>query len=177
MNKISKSILSLFILASLLSAESSAQAQKFSTNRRGIQLIGYRRCQGGSGDSRTIWYSTKEEVVIGRRLYSAIGRLSEFRRDTIYPIICPLAEVGEPPRFKTLTLSMGFSNSDQGQIQVTVYKDGNRIDSILVGNGEPVNFQADIAGGRDIAIEFSCGITSRSGWCGSNFYFFDASVK
>jgi hypothetical protein len=174
MNKISRLILSFFILTSLLSVESYAQSQKFSVNKRGIQLAGYRRCINARISG------LQKEVHIGYKIYNAIGQFGYFRRDESPRVICRLAESGETPRFKTLTLSMGFSDywlKNSGKVKVTVYKDGNRINSIVVEDGEPINLVSDIAGGRDIAIEFSCIEINPNGWCGENLYFFDTSVK
>jgi hypothetical protein len=155
---------------------------------RPVSLITYDSCQP------RIWRSVPEssqDIPIGRNLYQAVG---VYRRAFLSSsgsgqyTLCRLAQPGETPRFKTLTLSMGYTNSDTriqyGTVLVTVYKNGNEIGSVSVSPGSPKIWSVDISDTETLGLDFQCiqpdtlSNGSESNSCRTeHLYFFEATVQ
>jgi hypothetical protein len=165
---------------------------------RPVSLTKLRACQSVRGPR---WFSvsrSNNEIPIELRLYRAVAGIvtngTQLYSNVPAQIICKLAEPGEAPRFRTLNLSLGHSDRDKrqgGTIRVSVYSNGNFIDSRTINFGPPLIWTVNITGTEDLALKFECVEPSRALWnpneylrqsggqtyCATTLFFFDDTLR
>jgi hypothetical protein len=145
-----------------------------------ISSLGEIKCRGvqDSGFYRAI----NEEIPIRREIFRAIGIIATYakwiRKNEPVELICQIAALNQTPRFKTLTLSFGFSddhnNANGATVRLSIYKDGNFYGSQSVSKGDKLRWPVDVKNTRNLAIEAECISTRReSGSCPALYFFED----
>jgi hypothetical protein len=159
-----------FGILSLVSLTTIAHPGLSQNRPPGTASLGEMSCQrtGGSGG-----YTVRNaDVVIGRqtlRIVAYMGAntgLLELTTPKIDPdnpteVVCRLAGSTERPRFRTLTLSFGFADTDDSAdppatVRLSIYRDGEFYDSQTVTRGQPIRWPIDVTNTRSIALEATC---------------------
>lgn len=173
-----------FILATtFILTGSSTLAQPTGTTAGTAELLNFKGCRRVErpGQPWGRWERRGSEIVMSRQLYSAVGYLNgNLVSGRTIEMICRLADRGQLPRFKTLLLSFGFSDTDwyTGEIQISVFSNGNYLNSTTVASGlsAPLPWAISIPDGTNfLAFEFKCLRSSKSE-C-PTLYFFDDRLQ
>jgi hypothetical protein len=151
-----KSISVVLTVAVITLATDLVQAQR--QRPRGAGSLGEMNCQ----KIREGYYTAiSQDIPIGFEIFRAVAYLGDSR--WIYDkspvqVACRLAEPGEKPRFKTLTLAFGLpDNLSKGAlVRLSIYKDGNFFEYRDVTSGEKLLWPINVTNVRSIALEGEC---------------------
>lgn len=173
----------------LLFSPISLEAQSRSGRRqpRQVSLVDM-KCQKYSGAYN--YQPANIDVPIGRQVLRAVGWIGEMswgkpllntnsQEAGTSGISCRLAKPNESPRFRTLTLTFGFSDNrpngtDGRKAEFRIYKDGKPYTSEIIESGDPIRLPIDITNTRSLAFESEC--ERRPGhvlYCPAIFFFED----
>lgn len=157
-----KSLSVVLTVAVLTLATDLVQAQR----RRppGTASLGEMNCQGINGGTYEV---INQDIPIGLEIFRAVAYFgnrpqSSIGKGRLEQVACRLAEPGQKPRFKTLTLGFGFSDNssksyDNGAlVRLTIYKDGNFADYRDVTFGQKLLLPINVTNVRSIALEGEC---------------------
>jgi hypothetical protein len=138
-------------------------------------------CQKVSGGA---YDAINKDVSVGLEIFRSIAVFRTTLWNTILgtgQVVCRLAQTKEKPKYKTLTLAFGMNDQDasnESQIRLSLYKDGNAYGYKDVIKGEKSLWQVDITGTRSLALEAECirPVTNATGNC-PQIYFFEDTLK
>ncbi len=161
MMKFSQSIAGLITATVLLSSAASVDAQN---NTRSVGSLATMSCQT-IGDAR--YETINTDFPIARQIFRGIARLSNRPRRFISgkrdapQVVCRLAEAGQRPRYKTLSLAFGIADNNQHShnstlLRLSIYRDGNFYKYQDILRGQPIQLPIDVTNVRSIALEAEC---------------------
>ncbi|MEO1374674.1 MAG: hypothetical protein AAFW70_10210 [Cyanobacteria bacterium J06635_10] len=177
--KISQVIFGLIAFAVTLSGNQLVEAQ---SRPPGVFSLGEMGCREIEGNR---YSSINKDIPIGFEIYRAVGVFghdigSYFRKDTsTRKTACRLASNGEKPKFKTLTLAVGFDDSNRfskGSLaRLSIYKDGKPKGYIDISKGKKSLVTIDVQNTRSIGLELKClrGSSNRNYVCPAVYFFED----
>ncbi|WP_172191885.1 hypothetical protein [Microcoleus asticus] len=130
----------------------------------GTASLGEMNCKGINGGGYEV---INEDIPIGLEIFRAVayfGNRAHFSigKGWLEQVACRLAEPGQKPRFKTLTLGFGFSDKSNKSsyngalVRLTIYKDGNFADYRDVTFGQKLVWPINVTNVRSIALEADC---------------------
>jgi hypothetical protein len=162
LTKMQRLISGFLTVAVLALATDLVQAQR----RRppGTASLGEMNCKGINASTYKV---INEDIPIGLEIFRAVayfgnGPHFSIGKSRLEQVVCRLAEPGQKPRFKTLTLGFGFSDNsnksyDNGAlVRLTIYKDGNFADYKDVTFGQKQVWPINVTNVRSIALEAEC---------------------
>jgi hypothetical protein len=147
--------------------------------RSGVISLGELGCKEIEG--RGGYSPINEDVSLGFELFRAVGFFgggdrSIASRGKESKVACRLAGPGENPRFKTLTLSIGFPENHylaQGSLtRLSIYKDGQFYEYRDLAMGQKVLWVIDVTNTRTLGLHGECIRESPRGKC-TGIYFFE----
>ncbi|OCQ91668.1 hypothetical protein BCD67_09170 [Oscillatoriales cyanobacterium USR001] len=168
-----KSISVVLTVAVLTLATDLVQAQR---RRPGTASLGEMNCQQIKGG---VYDVINEDIPIGLEIYRAVAYLGNARwmyESRPVQVACRLAEPGQKPKFKTLTLAFGLpdSLSKGALVRLSIYKDGNFAGYKDVTAGEKLLWPINVTNVRSIALEGECKRPSeRSSECPALYFYQD----
>lgn len=113
------------------------------------------------------------DITIGFEVFRAVGELYVygatghrfFIKDRPIQTSCRLAENGEIPKYKTLTLALGLDSGNSyvsgSTVRLSVYTDGNLYGYQDISNGDKILWDVDIDNVRSLGLELRCLRASR----------------
>jgi hypothetical protein len=158
--KISKVIFGLIAFAVTFSGNQLVEAQSRPPGVFSLGEMGCRKIEGRQ------YSSINKDIPIGFEIYRAVGVFGHdssdsFRRDRpTRKTACRLASNGEKPKFKTLTLAVGFDDSNSlskgSLVRLSIYKDGKPERYIDISKGKKSLVTIDVQNTRSIGLELKC---------------------
>lgn len=170
-----KSISIVLAVTALTLATDLVQAQR---RRPGTSSLGEMKCQQIQEGN---YYTVNEDIPIGFEIYRAVAYLGRWNgnfitQKTSIQVACRLAEAGQKPKFRTLTLAFGLPDNHyraQGSlIRLSIYKDGNFFEYRDVTLGQKLVWPINITNVRSIALEAECK-RGRSEICPALYFYQD----
>lgn len=158
--KISKVIFGLIAFAVTLSGNQLVEAQSRPPGVFSLGEMGCRKIEGRQ------YSSINKDIPIGFEIYRAVGVFGHDNGDyfsknrSTRKTACRLASNGEKPKFKTLTLAVGFDDSNRyskGSLaRLSIYKDGKPKGYIDISKGKKSLVTIDVQNTRSIGLELKC---------------------
>jgi len=150
-----------FVLLSPISLEAQSRSGRRQPSQ--VSLVDM-KCQKYSGEYN--YQPANIDVPIGRQVFRAIGWIGELSNFGGTPIMgpgisgiaCRLAKSDESPRFRTLTLTFGFSDrwDIERKAEFRIYKDGKLYTTETIEKGDPIRLPIDITNTRSLSFEAEC---------------------
>lgn len=167
-----KSISIALAVAALTLATDLVQAQR--SRPRGAGSLGEMKCQQIKEGN---YSAINEDIPIGFEVFRAVAYLGNGRwmyDSRPVQVACRLAEPGQKPRFRTLTLAFGLpdSRSKGALVRLSIYKDGNFAEYKDVTAGEKLLWPINVTNVRSIALEAECKRSS-DGACPALYFYQD----
>jgi hypothetical protein len=127
-------------------------------------------CLTTSGSANNTFVSGSANVAIGQEVYTGIAVLRTdqplFGGSYISPsnpagVACRITPAGSKPRFRTLRIAFGISNQgefvrDNSHLKLTVFVDGNTVDSKEIVKGSLEYMLVDVTDARSVALRGEC---------------------
>jgi hypothetical protein len=141
--------------------------------QRSVGSLGQMPCAANGGYFAAI----NEDIVINRRVYTAVGQISNsdwdrngyIDRGQPVEVTCKLAGRNSSPIHKTLTMTVGLDdkpyywyNSFGSRVKLAVYLDGNFAGSTEVGYKEVNRFSISLENKRPVALVAECVSSART---------------
>jgi hypothetical protein len=157
------SVVTSFLLFSPISLEAQSRSGRRQPSQ--VSLVDM-KCQKYSGEYN--YQPANIDVPIGRQVFRAIGWIGEISINWggtpimvpgISGISCRLAKPNESPRFKTLSLTFGFSDRwdiEERKAEFRIYKDGKLYTTETIEKGDPIRLPVDITNARSLSFEAEC---------------------
>ncbi len=129
----------------------------------GVFSLGEMGCREIEGNR---YSPMNQDIPIGFEIYRAIGVFGNdygwgfSNKQPSRKTACRLTSNGEKPKFKTLTLAVGFndnnSNSKGSLARLSIYKDGKSEKYIDISQGQKFLMAIDVRNTRSIGLELEC---------------------
>jgi hypothetical protein len=158
--KISKVLFGLIAIAALVSDNRLVEAQ---SRPPGVFSLGEMGCRQVEGRQ---YSPMNQDVSIGFEIYRAVGVFGNdygwgfSKEQPSRKTACRLTSNGEKPKFKTLTLAVGFDDSNsfsKGSLaRLSIYKDGKSEKYIDISKGQKILVELDVTNTRSIGLELEC---------------------
>lgn len=157
-----------YILVSALTSITGGVAQ---AQPRSISLLHARCVNSGIGSAER----ERQDVSIGRAVYTSDFYLGPGNRSA--SITCKIKPDNNPQTvFQTLNLGFGMRDNDakSPNVEISVYLDGKRTDSQIVGSSQPVLLSLNVTNISNVSIEATC--SSKTQYC-NRVYFYNATLQ
>jgi hypothetical protein len=154
--------LSGLLSAGVLSFSLATVGAQVAQAQRPINILDLTCVNRGSGQYQKV----SEDISVGRELYTAVLRVWPNAAFT-----CRL-----PGGSASLRLEYGMSDTAVGMapITITVYLDGNQLDSKTASPGQVGTLLVNVSGGKSLAIETAC---ARATNCEATLRLFKAQIE
>ena len=158
--KIGKVIFGLIAFAVTFSGNQLVEAQ---SRPPGVFSLGEMGCREIEGRQ---YSPINKDIPIGFEIYRAVGVFGRYynwgfsKKEPSQKTACRLASNGEKPKFKTLTLAVGFDDSNifsnGALLRLSIYKDGKPEKYIDISKGQKSLVTIDVQNTRSIGLELKC---------------------